>query len=264
MRRRSFSKYYILLAAFFFVVNNAASQENSTDKWTPEHSMKFKSIRATAISPDGSRIAYVVREPLMAGEKSEYLSHIRMASADGKMNFQFTRGEKSCSNPSFSPDGEWLAFTSSRGGKKSQIWLMRVRGGEAEKLTEAKNGVGGYAWSPGGKSIAYTMRDPESKDEEKAKKEKRDVILVDKNFKYNHLYAITVAKNDTGKHDLQRLTSGEFTISSFDWAPDGKTIAFSHAPDPRINTGFSMSDIASVPADSGAVAQLVTWPGADR
>ncbi|MFQ5630272.1 MAG: S9 family peptidase, partial [bacterium] len=250
--------------ALFFVAQFSNGQENGTDKWTPEHSMKFKSIRSTKISPDGSRIAYVVREPLMDGEKSEYRSHIWMATAEGKMNFQFTQGEKSCSNPQFSPDGEWLAFTSSRSGKKSQIWLMRVRGGEAEKLTNAKNSAGNYAWSPDGKSIAYTMRDPESKDEEKAKKEKRDVILVNKNFKYSHLYTIAVAKNDSDKHDVQRLTAGNFHVSSFDWSPDGKTIAFSHAPDPRINTSFSMSDIASVPSDSGEVTQLVTWSGTDR
>ena len=264
MKTRHFLQAFCLVAALALLANAAISQENQALKWTPAYSMKFKRVFGTAISPDGSRVAYVVREPLMQGEKSEYLSHIWMATADGELNFQFTQGEKSCTNPTFSPDGEWLAFTSARGGKKNQIWLVRVYGGEAEKLTDAKSGVGSFAWSPDGKHVAYTMADPETKDEEKAKKEKRDVILVDKNFKYSHLYVIMVAKNDSGKHAVQRLTRGDFHVSGFDWSPDGKSIVFSHAPDPRINTSFSQSDIFAVPADSGAVTPLVTWPGADR
>jgi dipeptidyl aminopeptidase/acylaminoacyl peptidase len=265
MRSQFVERFFrlLLIPLLCLVLEAANAQENQQEGWTPELSMKYKSIRGTAISPDGSLIAYVVREPVMDGEKSEYLSHIWVVSADGKRNHQYTQGEKSATNPSFSPDSEYLAFTSSRGGKKSQIWLMRVQGGEAEKLTEAKSGVASYKWSPDGKQIAYAMRDPESKEEEKKKKEKRDVILVDKNFKYNHLYTVAIAEDDSGKHEVQRLTKGEFHISSFDWSPDGKTIAFSHQPDPRINTGGVDRDISTVPADSGEVTHLVTWPGAD-
>jgi dipeptidyl aminopeptidase/acylaminoacyl peptidase len=60
----------------------------------------------------------------------------------------------------------------------------------------------------------------------------------------------------------QRLTAGNFHVSGFDWSPDGSTIAFSHRPDPRINTGFMMGDISAVPADGGDVTQLVVSDGA--
>lgn len=245
------------------IVTSAVGQNGQPDRWTPETSMAFKSIQQTALSPDGNVIAYVVREPLMEGEKSEYLSHIWLASADGTSNYQFTQGDKSCSNPAFSPDGAWLAFTTDR-KDKNQVWLIRVRGGEAEQLTTAKSGVSAFKWSPDGRHIAYTMRDPESDEEEKAKKEKRDVILVDQEFKYNHLYTISVAKDADGKRTVHRLTDGNFHVSAFDWSPDGKTLVFAHQPDPRINTGFSHSDLSLVPADSGAVIPLVTWAGADR
>ncbi len=244
-------------------IDSGLAQEKEADRWTPDLSMQYKSIRSTAISPDGNLIAYVVREPVMKGEKSEYLSHIWIVSADGKMNFQYTQGEKSASNPAFSPDEKCLTFTTSR-AKKNQIWMMRVMGGEAEQLTNAKNGVASYQWSPDGTFIAYTMKDPETEEEEKDKKEKRDVILVDKNFKNNHLYTITLAKNEDGEHETQRLTTGNFHVTSFDWSPDGKTIVFSHQADPRINTGFSEVDISTVPADSGTVASLVNWPGVER
>lgn len=45
-----------------------------------------------------------------------------------------TFAEKSSENPQWSPDGRSIAFTSSRGGK-ANLYVMRLIGGEAEKLT---------------------------------------------------------------------------------------------------------------------------------
>ena len=252
-----------LLAAFALNPSHAQQGEiDAADRWTPELSMRYKAIQETAISPDGGSIAYVVREPIMEGEKSEYLSHIWVVSSDGGTDIQYTRGEQSAANPSFSPDGAYLAFTSSRSGS-NQIWLMRVRGGEAMRLTDGEKGVGSYKWAPDGSRIAYTMSDPDTEEEKQAEKEKRDVILVDLDYEYSHLYTVAVAEDANGKHETRRLTAGEFHIQSFDWSPDGSTIVFAHSPDPTINTGGVDVDLATVPADSGAVSPLLVWPGAD-
>jgi Tol biopolymer transport system component len=122
----------LLLAAILGF--NMALAQNATPptKWTPEAMIKYKRVLGTAISPDGKWVAYTVSEPLMDGEKSEYRTHIFLASADGKTDFQFTQGDKSCTNPKWSPDGKWLAFSSSRGGEKNNLWLIRPAGGEAE------------------------------------------------------------------------------------------------------------------------------------
>ena len=258
----------LFLCALLMVVNasEAGAQEPesaTTDGWTPELSMQYKTIQQTAMSPDGSLIAYVVRKPIMAGEKSEYLTHIWVVSADGEMDIQYTHGEKSAGSPAFSPDGTYLAFTSSRSGD-NQIWIMRVRGGEAEQLTDSENGVGSFSWSPDGRRIAYTMRDPDTEEEKEAEKEKRDVILVDQNYKYSHLYTVSLAEDCNGDHKTKRLTAGDFHVQSFDWSPDGTTLVFAHAPDPTINTGGVDVDLSTVPADSGAVSVLFTWPGADQ
>jgi dipeptidyl aminopeptidase/acylaminoacyl peptidase len=238
----------------------ARAQETTDDRWTPELSMKYFGVGGTTISPDGQYVAYTIRKPIMEGSKSEYLSHIWIVTTDGERNLQYTQGDKSAGSPSFSPDSRYLAFTSSRSGK-NQIWIMPVMGGEAQQITEADPGVGSYRWSPDGDQFAYTMRDPETAEEKKAKEEKRDVILVDQNFKYNHLYTVEVQPGASGERETKRLTAGDFHVQGFDWSPDSRTIVFSYQDDPRINTGRLSGDIAVVPADSGTVSQLVVSAG---
>ncbi|MEQ8301983.1 MAG: S9 family peptidase [Cyclobacteriaceae bacterium] len=250
------------LSSFLLVLLIATQGLHAQNTWTPEKIMSYKNVTDTHISSDGKYIAYVVRSPKMEGELSEYNSQIWIAAADGSFNIQYTQGEKSSSSPQFSPDSQKIGFLSDRNDNKSQVYVMRLMGGEPEQITEARTGVSSFRWSPDGGRIAYTMQDPNSEEEEKKLKEKNDVILVDKNFKYDHLYTIGLEKNNEGKRNTKRLTSGEYHINSFNWSPDGTTLVFSHAPTPTINDNL-WTDISTVPSDSGKVTALVTRPGVD-
>ncbi len=230
------------------------------DNWTAERIMKYNNITETNSSPDGRYVAYVVRVAVMEDEKSEYNSQIWVSSVDGIFNVQYTRGEKSSTSPQFSPDSKKIAFLSNRSGDKNQLFVMRLMGGEPEQITDTKTGVVSFKWAPDGSKLGFLMKDPDTEEEEKKKKEKRDVILVDQNFKYNHIYTVPL---NAENRIVQQVTSGSFHVNAFCWSPDGKTIAFSYAPDPRLNQIYNESDISIVPADSGAITQVVKRPGRD-
>lgn len=240
----------------------ARSPAPADDRWTPALSMRYRAVQGTALSPDGDLVAYVVREPVMEGETSEFRSQIWVASADGRRNTQFTRGEESANSPAFSPDGRFLAFTTARSGK-NQVWILPLDGGEAEQVTDAESGVASYRWSPDGRHIAYTMPDPKTEEEKAAEKEKRDVIVVDADFKHNHLYVVPARAAAGGKREARRLTRGEFHVTSFDWAPDGRAIAFAHQPDPRLDTAQRAGDLSVVRLDDGKVSPLATGEGVE-
>ncbi len=252
-----------LAAAVLISTAPAAAQDPATDRWTPALSMAFRDIGQTAIAPDGGRVAFVVRVPLMDGTRSEYRTHIWMADAAGGPATQWTRGEASASAPRFSPDGRWLSFVSTRQGEdgdesESQVWALPLTGGEARQLTAAKPGVGSYRWSPDGSRIAFLMRDPETPEEETAKKEKRDVIVVDRDFKFAHLYVVAIGEQPREPASAVRLTQGAFHVTDFGWSPDGGRIAFAHQADPRINTARLSGDISIVAAPSPAqIASLL-------
>ncbi|MEQ8362994.1 MAG: S9 family peptidase [Cyclobacteriaceae bacterium] len=249
--------------SLLIVLALVAYTANGQNTWTAEKIMQYKNITETNISPDGKYIAYVVRVPVMEGEKSEYNNQIWVAATDGAFNLQYTRGEKSSSSPQFSPDGREIAFLSNRQSDKNQVFIMRLMGGEPEQITDTKTGVSTFKWSPDGSRIAYLMKDPDSEEEEKSKKEKTDVILVDKNFKYNHLYTTSVSSDKAGNRKIKQLTAGTYHVNGFDWSPDGSTIAFSYAPNPKINDGGLESDISTIPSDSGKITPIVKRPGVD-
>jgi len=61
-------------------------------------------------------------------------------------------------NPSFSPDGEQVAFQSSRSGW-SEIWLADRDGSHLRQMTELRGSVAGFPhWSPDGKRSVFHSR----------------------------------------------------------------------------------------------------------
>src|SRR6516162_967133 len=84
----------------------AAGPANQPPGWTPERMIQVKDITSAQPSPDGRRVAFAVRQAVMDGEKSEYLTQIHVANSDGTRAFQLTQGEKSSEAPQWSPDGQ--------------------------------------------------------------------------------------------------------------------------------------------------------------
>src|SRR5829696_442598 len=160
--------------------------------WDPEMHLKLKAVGSPRVSPDGKRMVYTVNEAVMTADKSEFVTQIWMATLDTKQSVQLTFGEKSSTNPKWSPDGSLIVFLSNRKDNRNNLYLLNLNGGEAEPLTDGKSAVSDFAWSPDGRSIAFTMMDPKSEDEEKNDKGKNDFRWIDENVKLSRLYVLAI------------------------------------------------------------------------
>lgn len=188
------------------------------------------------ISPDGTRIAYVLQE--IAKEKNEYMSSIWLAR-EGEEPVRFTAGPKD-SQPRWSPDGRYLAFVSNRSGS-SQIWLLPMAGGEARQLTRVKGGVSNPVWRPDARAIAFTanlteegIRPEGADDEEKdlLKKYTNDVKVITRLlYKMDGVGYYTEKRSQVCTIDLEggeprQLTFGDYNHLDPSWTPDGAGLIF--------------------------------------
>jgi dipeptidyl aminopeptidase/acylaminoacyl peptidase len=221
---------------------------------TVDQILSLKRAGSPEISPDGRWVAYTVRETNW--DDNAYDTQIWLADATTGTTRQLTNAKKSSQSPAWSPDGARLAFISDRTDKR-QIYIINPLGGEADALTSLDEGVSGFAWAPDGKAIAFTSKEPKSAALKDREKKFGEFQVVEQDYRMTHLFVIDVATRAT-----RTLTSGAFTVGSFAWSPDGKSIAFDHRVND--NPGSSGSaDISIVAVADASIRKLVTQEGPD-
>ncbi len=100
--------------------------------------------------------------PLLMQSPTLNSSHIVFAyggelwsvSREGGAALRLTAGPGQKSNPHFSPDGKWIAFTAQYGGNLN-VYLMPAEGGEARQLTFGAGPDTVQGFTPDGKNVLF-------------------------------------------------------------------------------------------------------------
>ncbi len=273
-------KQYIRFLPIMLILAQAANGQPGKNP-AFEEVISLRSPGNANLSPDGKNLLFTVSQ---ADWKANAFDSEIWLSREGKPPFQLTRSADGGSGgASWSPDGKWILFSAKR-GEKSQLFVISPDGGEARQITDLDRGAGQFEWSPDGSRIALTLEEKESKKEKNTKERYGGFAEEDKEYKRSWLYVIPFDagaaevtslpcydKKDTTAQPWPCLSypepkalidSTDYTIEYFAWSPDGTQIAFSHQPDPLINSFFD-SDISLLDVKSGKVVPLVSNPSAD-
>lgn len=123
---------------------------------THEDVWLMKRVGRPALSPDGRWVAFSVIEP--AYDSKDQSSDIWIVSTDGSSPpRQLTRTRGSESDIDWSPDSRRLAFSAKRDPDEvTQVYVLDLSGGEAERITSLSTGARTPQWSPDGMSLLFS------------------------------------------------------------------------------------------------------------
>ncbi len=154
-----------------------------------------------------------------------------------------------------SPDGNSLAFVSTRDTGSTDIYLLDLKTRQTRNLTNAPGGDYRPSWSPDGRRIAFTSD--------------RGTALARSRGNWEQVQAASVYVMGADGRDLRKLPSGEGQFAgSPKWSPDGTRVVFYElaVADTFRARGLGAqatieSRIVSVEVATGARAEHTSGPG---
>ncbi|GGG40599.1 acylaminoacyl-peptidase [Croceivirga lutea] len=226
------------------------------------------------ISPNGDWVVY--KRMGFDVMKDRAWGNLWMLKIDGSQHQKLTSREVSESNPTWSPSGDRIVFSSST-DEGSEIYVYWVATGKVARLSQLPFSPSAITWSPDGKQLAFSMKVPSkapvlAKMPPKPKGAKwadapriTDRVYHERDGRgyiapgFNHIF--TMPANGGA---VRQLTTGNWNHGgALSWSPDGQKVYFSANRVADWQYRFRNSEVYSVTVNSGEIEILTDRDGPD-
>ena len=154
-----------LVCLFLLATGNDPSRAADLEKFTPHHVARIRTITWVAISPDGSKIAYLLsvpRRPSVDEDGPGWLE-MHVVGPDGKSR-PFVTGEVNVADPTWTRDGKAILFLAKRGNDEHRsLYKIDAEGGEARRVLTFETDIIGFAIKADGRRVGFLATEPEPK-----------------------------------------------------------------------------------------------------
>ena len=196
-----------LVVLLLILIGGLAPAQTSKRPMTFMDILEMRSAGSPAVSPDGRWLLYTYSIPDWKTAKSYtdvYVVSMEEGFSSAKQ-LTYTK-DKNETTPRWIPKGAGFVFSSNRdaaeGKAVNQLYFMKTDGGEAVKITDAKEGVGQFSFSKDGKWLAFSA----------GKEDERQIWIL------------SAKEIESGKPE--QLTKHATPITTWQFSPDSKKIYF--------------------------------------
>ena len=202
------------------------------------------------IHPDGDQVAYTRASTV--GEKGNHRGSSEIWLTSGpSSDRRLTASGSHAHRPRWSPDGKRLAYLGVvRGSRRHQLCLLDRDWGGARVLTDLKQGISSFAWSPAGDAIMLLVTDLEPEEVAKRKKSGGDWIEYETHHRYDRLWRYDFKSGETSQ-----ISQEDVQVFEYAWSPDGSQIVAIITDQPYRWTWYN-ARLALIDVESGAVRTL--------
>ncbi|WP_027631534.1 S9 family peptidase [Clostridium hydrogeniformans] len=220
---------------------------NKTSYTSIDELVQMPWLQSISIGKEGKVIAYVKRTSDLS--ENVYRNHVWVYEVEDQKHYPITTGKFESSSPVWAPNKNYLAYIVEVGEKekaRKQIVLKTFDEFNGIQITNSKEGVNKFIWSPDGKGIYYTTREADSEDLKKRKETYGEFEYVDKEYKNDYLCYVGIEEaiesfkelSNKKKDDKEEskdikdyiTNPKDFSVRGFNLSPDGKKAALICTP----------------------------------
>jgi dipeptidyl aminopeptidase/acylaminoacyl peptidase len=232
-----------------------------------EDLLQFRWLDDLALSPDGTRVAYTVRQPNAA--INGYVTHVDVRDLATGQTERLTAGLGAAHSLAWSRDGARLAFAHTESGAH-RVCVWSVADGSTREYPLAGDALSAIDWSPDGRRLVGVRWTPVRHPEDHLSRPgiPAPTIKVVRRLRYkqdgsgwvhDRYTQIWVLHLDTG--DLAQMTHSECDYSMPKWSGRGDRLAFvGTAREQDIPLGYGQTFVMDYPGGS-ARPLLPGWQG---
>ena len=209
---------------------SGTSEAKKIGPWKTEDFVYGESAGFVRVSRDAKWVVW--SKSTAEKEKDGRVSNLILSSLTDSAEIELTRGSDHNVAPSWSPNGDRIAFLSDRKRQNAkpdaagmQIWLINPHGGEPWPLTEFSRAPHQVDWLDND-TLIFSAQEDESLFEQQAKKKKDDSQVVDDEA---HEPPVRLYKMSVKDKKVTRLTTNTDRIQRWSVSKDGKYAAAIHA-----------------------------------